>query len=217
MFLGHFALGYAVKRAAPRTSLGVLFGAAQCADLLWPFLVAAGIEQVRIVPGDTAFTPLEFVSYPYSHSLASLIVWGLLFAIVYTAATRDRGGAMWLLAALVVSHWVLDVVSHRPDLPLYPGGPVFGLGLWNSVPATLVVESAMFAVSLWMYAHATRARDRAGRWGFVGLAALLAVVYAGNVLGGPPPSVGAIWIAGILGFGLTVVLAWWSDAHRGTR
>lgn len=208
MFIGHFALGYAAKRVAPRTSLGVLFGAAQFADTLWPFLVAAGVEQVRIAPGDTAFTPLEFVSYPYSHSLLMLIVWGVLYGFVF------RGSKTWLLAALVVSHWILDVVTHRPDMPLYPGGPKYGLGLWNSVPATIVIESAMFAGSLWIYARATRARDGIGRWGFVGLAALLAIVYVGNIFSGPPPSVSAIWIAGILGFALTVVLGWWTDAHR---
>src|SRR5262245_60463659 len=79
MFIGHFALGYAAKRWVPQLSLAVLFGAAQLADLVWPVLVALGVEQVRIVPGITASTPLEFISYPYSHSLAALVMWGALF------------------------------------------------------------------------------------------------------------------------------------------
>src|SRR5215469_8302001 len=115
MFIGHFALGFAAKRAAPRTSLAVLFAAAQLADLLWPMLIAIGIEQVRIEPGNTAFTPLDFVNYPYSHSLAFLVVWAILFAVVVRSAPL-------LVALLVVSHWLLDWITHRPDMPLYPGG-----------------------------------------------------------------------------------------------
>jgi hypothetical protein len=214
MFIGHFAVGFAAKRAAPRVSLAVLFGAAQLADLLWPFLVAAGIEQVRIDPGNTAFTPLDFVSYPYSHSLVTLTAWGLAFGYVFMTMRRTGVNVMILLAALVVSHWVLDFVTHRPDMPLYPGGPKVGLGLWNSTPATVAVEMGMYAVSLLIYARATRARDRVGRWGFIGLAAFLVVIYAGNIVGPPPPSVTAIWAAGIIGGALLIALSWWVDAHR---
>src|SRR3954470_24943876 len=117
MFIGHFALGFAAKRAAPRLSVAVLFAAAQFADLLWPFLVALGIEQVRIDPGNTAFTPLAFVSYPYSHSLLFLCVWGALFGAICAVMIRSAlSGAV--VAALVVSHWVLDWITHRPDMPI---------------------------------------------------------------------------------------------------
>jgi len=146
MFVGHFALGFAAKRAAPRLSLALLFVAAQLADLVWPLLIAIGIEQVRIDPGNTAFTPLDFVSYPYSHSLALLVVWGL--ALAYAVCGVSRTGA--ILAALVVSHWVLDWVTHRPDMPLYPGSAQYGLGLWNSIPATVAIELAMFAAGVWI-------------------------------------------------------------------
>jgi len=223
VFIGHFALGFAAKRAAPRVSLAVLFAAAQLADTLWPALVAVGAEQERIVPGDTPFTPLEFISYPYSHSLVLLVVWGVLFALAYRAALRSSGaptaaspsgGTLAILAALVVSHWLLDYVTHRPDMPLYPGGPRFGLGLWYSIPATIVVESTLFAIAVWMYARATRPGDAIGRWAFVALVALLAAAYVGNILGGAPPSVSAIWIAGLLGAALTFALSWWADSHR---
>ncbi len=130
MFIGHFALGFAAKRAAPRLSLATLFAAAQFADLLWPFLLAAGVEQVRIVPGITAFTPLDFISYPYSHSLLALVIWGVLFGAICAVIVRDRR-VMLVVAALVVSHWVLDWITHRPDMPLYPGSVKVGLGLWN--------------------------------------------------------------------------------------
>src|SRR5262245_51858409 len=108
MFIGHFALGFAAKRATPRVQLAMLFTAAQLADLLWPFLVAAGIEQVRIDPGNTAFTPLDFISYPYSHSLVLLVVWGLALGYGYTALRHVNGRVLGVLAALVVSHWLLD-------------------------------------------------------------------------------------------------------------
>jgi hypothetical protein len=212
VFIGHFALGFAAKRVAPHASLAVLFGAAQLADLLWPVLLVFGVEQVRIDPGNTAFTPFDFVSYPYSHSLLMLGVWGALFAWVFRAPERPRRAL--LLAALVVSHWVLDFVTHRPDMPLYPGGPKVGLGLWESVPATVVIETAMFVAGVWVYASCTRPRDRVGRWGLVGLTALFALSYVANLTSPPPPWVGALIVVAIVGATLTMVLSWWVDRHR---
>src|SRR5260221_8071691 len=176
MFIGHIALALAAKRATPRVSLATLLLAAQWADVLWPVFLALGIEHVRIQPGNTAFTPLDFVSYPYSHSLAALIVWGVLFGVVYRAIAGGRQ-TLWLLAALVVSHWVLDYVTHRPDMPFYPGSVEVGLGLWNSIPATIAVEGGMFAAGLTVYLRATRARDRIGQWGFLALIAVLVLIY----------------------------------------
>ena len=130
MFIGHFALAFAAKSAAPRVNLATLFAAAQLPDLVWPVLVGVGIEQVRIARGDTAFTRLQFVSYPWSHSLLLVVIWAAGFAVLHRLRTGRASGAV--LGAPVVSHWLLDVVAHRPDVPLYPGGPVFGFGLWNS-------------------------------------------------------------------------------------
>lgn len=214
MFLGHFALGFAAKRAAPRVSLAGLFAAAQFADLLWPVFVGAGVELVRIAPGNTAFTPLDFESYPYSHSLIALFFWGAAFAATYRLLTRRNGNTVTVLLALVVSHWVLDVVSHRPDMPLYPDGPKFGLGLWNSVPATLVVELAMFAAGVWIYSRSTRARDGRGRWGYAAMIAFLLLAYVSAAFGPPPPSVTALWITGLAGGVVLMAWSWWVDRHR---
>jgi hypothetical protein len=176
-----------------------------------------GIERVRVVPGDTAFTPLEFTWYPWSHSLAMSVVWGALAALLYLAARRDRRGA-FVVGVLVVSHWVLDAIAHRPDLPLAPGlGARVGLGLWRSVPATVLVEGAMFAIGVSVYLFVTRARDRQGRFGLWGLVAFLVLVYLDNVFGAPPPNPTAIaWVS--LAFGV-VILAWakWIDRHRPWR
>ena len=177
MFLGHFALAFAAKQAAPAASLGALFLACQFADLLWPALVLAGVEQVRIQPGATAMTPLDFVSYPYSHSLSALAGWGIVAGGVYTAATRSRMFAGVILGLLVVSHWVLDVISHRPDMPLTLTGTTrLGLGLWNSIPATLVVESLIFAAGVALYRRVTVARDRIGSVGLWSLVVFLLIV-----------------------------------------
>src|SRR5881392_3878826 len=132
MFVGHFALGFAAKRVTPGVSLAMLFGAAQLADLMWPAFLLAGVEQVRIDPGNTAMTPLDFVSYPYSHSLAALLVWGIAIGAVYRAVAGGRR-TVWVLGTLVVSHWLLDYVTHRPDMPLYPGSAKYGLELWRSI------------------------------------------------------------------------------------
>ena len=215
MFIGHFALGFAAKRAAPRASLAVLFAAAQLADMLWPVLVALGIEQVRIAPGFTAFTPLDFVRYPYSHSLLFLAVWGVVLGLVYRWLTGDVK-AVPVLAALVVSHWVLDYVVHAPDMPFFPGSAKVGLGLWNSIPATLAVELTLYAAGLWVYLRVTQARDKVGRWGLLALAALLIVIYVASI-NSPPPSIPAIYLSALVGIALLTVWAWWADRHRAER
>ena len=216
MFVGHFALGFAAKRTAPKLSLALLFTACQLADIMWPALVAAGIEQVRIAPGITAFTPLDFVSYPYSHSLVALCLWGTLFgSACWLLGTAGR--ASLVVAALVVSHWILDVVAHRPDMPIYPGSTLWGLGLWNSVPATLIVELPLYGAGVWVYANATRARDSIGRWSFVGLTLFLLVAYVANVLTGPPPSVAAVSAVGLGGAVVVTAWSWWADRHRVVR
>jgi membrane-bound metal-dependent hydrolase YbcI (DUF457 family) len=211
MFIGHFGLALAAKRAAPRVSLATLFGAAQFADLLWPLLVASGIEQVRIDPGNTASTPLDFVSYPYSHSLLMLIVWGLMFGWICWRRLPDKR-TFGIIFALVVSHWVLDYVTHRPDMPLYPSGPKLGLGLWNYPAAEKAIEIAMYVAGLWIYVRATTARDAIGRWALSGIVAFLFIGFLAS--GTPPPSIPALWIAATLLGGLTILWAWWADRHR---
>lgn len=216
MFIGHFAVAFAAKKIEPEVSLGTTFAAAQLADVVWPVFVLAGIEHVAIAPGDTPVTPLRFESYPYTHSLVAGVLWALLFAGLHYVSRR-RPRAALVLGLLVVSHWVLDVASHRPDMPVTPWGPLrLGLGLWYSLPATVLVEGALFAAGVWLYVSATRGRDRIGRNGLAALVAFLVVLYAGNLLGPPPPSVEAIGWAGILGAAILVAWATWVDRHRQT-
>lgn len=216
MFIGHFAVGFAAKRFAPRASLGVLMAAALLLDLLWPVFVLLDWEQVRIEPGNTAFTPLNFVSYPISHSLVAAIGWATLFALIYYFVTRYGRGALVIWIG-VVSHWVLDFITHRPDMPLYPGGPHLGLGLWNLPVATVVVEGLMYVAGVWIYLRVTRGKDGIGRWGFWAFVIAVAAFYVANIFSPPPPSVKPMLIAVIPAVWLLILWVWWADRHRDAR
>lgn len=213
MFVGHFGIGFGAKRIAPRVSLGTCFLAAQFIDLLWPTLLLRGIESVRIAPGITAVTPLDFEHYPISHSLAAVLGWALAVGLLHFSAKRSAGAAS-VVGALVVSHWLLDALMHRPDLPLVPGLDRFvGLGGWSSLPLTIAIEGGIFVAGVWLYALGTRATGAAGSWGFAGLVAFLALIQAGSWFGAPPPNVDAIaWV----GQAQWLLVAWgyWVDRHR---
>lgn len=213
MFIGHYALGLAAKRAAPRTSLGTLFIAPTLADLLWPIFLLLGWEHSRVVPGPNPLLTLWLDDIPYSHSLFTLIVWGALFGYLYWRRRGDKRAAV-VIGLLVVSHWVLDFVTHRPDMPIYPGSPTVGLGLWNSPTATAIVEALMLLVGLATYTRVTRARDAIGRWGFWALIALLTVSYVVSFNAPTPPSQTALAVSAIIFGWVFVLLAWWVDRHR---
>ena len=148
MFIGHFGVGLGSKKAVPFISLGMLFIAAQFLDLLWPTFLLLGWEHVSIEPGITKMTPLNFTDYPLSHSLLMACVWGLVIAAGYFLVRRNYKGAI-ILGLCVVSHWVLDLLVHRSDLPLVPGGTsYYGFGLWNNLTAAVIVEGLVFVAGL---------------------------------------------------------------------
>ncbi len=215
MFLGHFAVALGAKKAAPRASLGALVFGAQLADLLWPIFLLLGWEQVRIDPAATRVTPLDFVSYPYSHSLLAELLWALGIGLIYFALRRNARAAI-AVALCVPSHWLLDYISHRPDMPIVSGGARYGLGLWNFPVATLAVELTLFAVGIVLYLSATRAKDRIGHWALWSLLILLLAVYVGPSSSAPPPSERAIAFTA-LALWITVPWAAWADAHRSAR
>ena len=213
MFIGHFAVAFAVKRAAPRTSLGVTFAAAQLVDMLWPIFLLLGWEQVRIAPNANPFLTLEFTSYPWSHSLAMAIVWGVLFAAAY-GLMRKRPRDAAILGVLVVSHWLLDWVVHRPDLPLFPGDrDLHGMGLWNSLAGSLTLELAIFILGILIFLASSSARDRIGTIGFWVLVAFLAASYFAATFGPLPPSTTAVASTALIGW-LIFAFAGWIDRHR---
>ena len=212
MFLGHIGAGLAASRIAPRTSVAVLLGAPLLVDLLWPFFLLTGLEHAEVDPGNTAYTPLAFTHYPITHSLLTGAGWALLAALLYIAFTKSRRGGI-VVGVLVLSHWLLDWVVHRPDLPIYPGGAKYGLGLWNSVPGTILLESILFAGGVVLYLRSTRARDSRGAWSFWLLMAVLVFSAIGNVVGPPPPDeTGLAWFSLILW--LIPLWGLWIDRHR---
>lgn len=216
MFIGHFGVVFAAKRAAPDVNLGVLIAAAQLIDLVWPLLLLAGVERVRIAPGDTAFTPLEFTHYPYTHSLALVVLWAALAGGAYWL-WRRRGNAALIIALLVVSHWLLDWLTHRPDLPLYPGSDtVTGFGLWNSIIGSLLVEGVIFAAGLALYLHVTTARTRLGVWALWSLVAFLMIAYLGAAFGPPPPDTTALTWSALMVW-LFPLWGYWADRSRCAR
>ncbi len=217
MFIGHFAFAFGAKKFAPQVSLGILFLACQLADIIWPNLVLLGIEKLEIVPGITVITPLKFLHYPYSHSLIALALWSAIFAVFYALLRRSGTKAAIVIALLVLSHWVLDVLTHRPDMPItLSDSSVIGLGLWNYPVVAVPFELLLFGAGVWLYNLHTRALDRQGSIGFWALILFLLVVYAANLLGPPPPSPAAVaWSAQAL----WILVAWgfWIDHHRTKR
>ena len=217
MFLGHFGLGFGAKAAQPRPSLGTYFLAAQLADLLWPTLLLLGVEQVRIEPGITKTNAFDFIRFPFTHSLLTELLAGLALGLGYYLLRGRRAGAALVVGLLVPSHWLLDLLVHRPDLPLYPGpSPLLGLGWWNHPLLAQELEFLLLGVGLWLYVRHTQARDRQGRYGLVALVALLVLAHLGSLLSPPPASVPALAWGG-QAMWLFVALAYWADRHRAPR
>jgi hypothetical protein len=226
MFLGHYGLALGAKRYAPAVSLGWLVAAAQLLDEIWPIFLLLGIEKVRIAPGLMAANSLDFVSYPYSHSLLTAIGWAVIAGVSYYAVKHAKGGYFSvervrshavIVGLLVVSHWLLDLPMHRPDLPLMPGLPTkVGFGLWDSIPITLAVELLLFGAGLVLYLRSTRARDRAGSVGLWAMVAFLLLAFVAGTFAPPPAGERALALGGLM---LWLFVPWsaWIDRHRETR
>ena len=213
MFIGHFGLAFAAKKISKRGSLGTYIIAAQFLDLLWPMLLIRDIEKVAIEPGNTAFTPLKFLYYPYSHSLVFTLIWAISFGIFYLLVTKDKKTSL-LIGVLVLSHWILDFFTHRPDLPLSSwSNEKVGLGLWNNPMATIIIEVIMFVGGALLYIRATHAKNLTGTislWAFI---IFMLVIYFLNASGHPPDSVHSIAILGLTQL-LLVAWGYWIDANR---
>jgi len=212
IFLGHYGIGFGAKKWAPQVSLGTLFLATQFLDLLWPVLVLLGVEEVTINSGGVTGPPLEFISYPISHSLLFACFWAFLLGIVHYWFRRHIAAAL-VLGIAVLSHWLLDLLVHYPDLPLYPAGPKVGFGLWSRPLTALTVELLIFAGGLVLYTRSTRARDGFGRWGLWSLVLFLISIHLANYFGPPPPTVAAVAWSGLAQW-LLVAWGYWLDHHR---
>jgi hypothetical protein len=215
MFIGHDAVALAAKRLSPRTSLGTLVMAVGWLDLVWPVFLLLGIEHVQIDPGNTAFTPLNFVDYPYTHSLLFAVIWAMAFGTIYFLIRRDFRASV-ITALAVWSHWGLDAVVHRRDLLLMPGGDIrVGLGLWNSIPGTLAVEITMFAAGIIIYLRSTTAKGAIGKISFWSFVVVLMAIYFSSI-NSPPPNERALAYLALLGW-LPVIWGYWIDRTRRTK
>lgn len=210
MFIGHFGTGFAAKSLDKRISLGTLLLAAQFIDLLWPILLLLGLESVKIESGNTAVTPLNFISYPISHSMFSVLIWGILFGILYYLLKKNLRGSI-LLGFLVFSHWLLDLLTHRPDLQLFPWSDYkAGLGLWNSFTGTVIVESLIFIIGGFIFYRGSKPQSKSGKILFWSLVIFLGAVYIINLIGPPPPSEEPIAFVGLSQW-LLIAWAYWID------
>jgi hypothetical protein len=217
MFVGHFAAGLIAKRAAPEVSLGTTVLAAVFPDVLFCVFLLVGLEHVAIQPGITAVNPLDLYDVPLSHSLLLDVVWGVALAAVYFWRRGGRRGA-WVIFAAVLSHWLLDWISHRPDMPLAPGlARHFGLGLWHSVWATFAVEGSLWLVAIVLYARLTSGKNRAGVIGFWSMVAVLTALWVVSLGGAPPPSLAAVAVVNTMIGAVVLAWAYWINRLRPLR
>lgn len=210
MFIGHFAVGLASKRISQLPSLAVMFIAVQFMDLIWPIFVLTGIETFKIEEGITKLTPIDFTYYPYSHSLLMSIIWSILFGIIYFIITNNKKSSI-LLAGLVFSHWILDFITHRPDLQITPFSEYrVGLGLWNYPVLEIILEVGLFFLGVYLYYNTVRPKRKIAFWLLIGF---FLVIHIMNLLGSSPPSIEAVaWVANLMW--LFVIWAWWIEKKR---
>jgi hypothetical protein len=205
MFVGHYGLALAAKRVAPRTSMGSLFLAVQMLDILWAPAILLGIEHAHIVHGLLPASSLLFTYYPWTHGLLMAFGWGWLVF---------RFSKNLVLGALVFSHWLLDFLVHTPDLPIYRGGALLGLGLWRFREATLLTETLFLLLGLWIYLRTTRAVAPAGAYAMKVFVALLIAMEVANLYGPVPNSINALAIAAEVSYLGFAAIAWWLDRLR---
>ena len=217
MLIGHIGVALGAKGIAPKVPLPALILAAEFLDVLWPIFLMAGIEHAQIEPGFTVVSPLNLYDYPYSHSLAAALLWAGAFGFAYRLLKEDSWGG-WVLGLLVLSHWPLDAIVHRPDLLVYPGGPErIGFAVWNSLGQTLLLEGALFVGGILVYCGVTEAKDRAGVYSFWPLMLLLGLAWLDSILGPPPPTMTMVAVVGLAGAAIVFVWAGWIERHRVAR
>ncbi|BFG70265.1 hypothetical protein KACHI17_11460 [Sediminibacterium sp. KACHI17] len=213
MFIGHFGLAFAAKKLSPSNNLGASIMSAQLLDLIWPILTLAGIENFSIEPGITKLTPLNFQYYPYSHSLIASIFLGVIVGVIYYMIRKDRTNAI-IYGVLVVSHWVLDFLTHRPDLPIsFSDEQKYGMGLWNYPAISIIVEILIFITGIYLYFNQSVEENQKGKWLPWTIVILLAIFFVMNIIGPPPPSTNAVSYSALL-LWLFVGLGYWAEKNR---
>jgi hypothetical protein len=215
MFIGHYGPAYAIKALRPATPIWLLFLAVQIVDVAWGILVLLGVEKLRIVPGITASNPLDLYYMPYTHSLAAAVIWAVVATILSKPLTGVR---TWLAAAwiglAVFSHWILDLLVHKHDLPLYDDTWKIGLGLWNFPAIALFLEAFLLFGGMTMYLRRTTAINAVGRFGPLTFGVLMLAIQCYVFFGPPPTSPDAAAITALVSYVVFAVVAQWLDRQR---
>ncbi|MGH9882081.1 MAG: hypothetical protein ACRD6N_11650, partial [Pyrinomonadaceae bacterium] len=177
MFVGHYGPSFAAKAMKKAIPMWMLFIAVQWVDVLWSFFVLLGIEKVRIVPGITATNPFDLYYMPYTHSLVAAIGWSFIAIIIYRVLFTNNGwSAAAIVGAAVFSHWILDLLVHRPDLPIYDNTMKVGFGLWNFPILAFALEVLVLSIGLYFYLRTSRPLNAVGRYGMVIFAVVMLFV-----------------------------------------
>lgn len=221
MFIGHYGIALAAKKVDKNISLGFLFFATQFADILFFTLVLLGIEKMSFAPGITKVSPLDFTYYPYSHGLAASFIWtGLFFVVSKIAPSKsdsNKNKIALAMGATVLSHFLLDVIVHRADLPLLGGDSYkIGLGLWNYVLASFLIELLILLSGLWMYLKSTKGATFVGKYGMIIFSAFVTTVWMASLLT-PTPSdfnIKGFAIFGLLFQLIVIGIVSWLDRSR---
>lgn len=225
MFIGHYAVGLAAKKWAPKASLGTLVAAAIWLDLAWPLFLLLGLEHFRISPGITKMSPFDFYDYPLSHSLVMALAWAGLWGLIYLMSDKNDSKGAWIVGGLVVSHWFLDYLVHRADLPILPAeagyathkyGLAFGnhpFALWDYPYLEIPLEVGLFAVGFWLFLKSTKALDSVGKSALWAFGVVLAALYVVSLSAPAPTNLNLVTL---MGFSQLIFVAWayWIDDHR---
>jgi len=215
MFVGHYGPGFAIKAARPELPLWLLFLAVQAVDIAWATFVLTGIEKVRIVPGITAASPLDLYYMPFTHSLVAALAWSVAAAAACKVLFRWKGwtACAWVGVA-VFSHWIIDLLVHRPDLPLWGDEAKVGLGLWNYAGPSFALEAAVLGAGLWFYLARTRALTAVGRYGPAVFAVAMLALQGSTLFAPPPASTTTIAVSALAGYLALAAVAGWIDRQR---
>jgi len=214
MFVGHYGVSFAFKSLEKPLPLWLLFIAVQFVDVLWAVFVPLGIEKVRITPGITASNPLDLYYMPYSHSLVAALLWSGAGFVGYKLTRRRATYAAFLLSGAVFSHWVLDLIVHRPDLPLYDDTYKMGFGVWNYPALAFALEGSLLFGGMLLYLRSTSAVSRLGKFGMPVFSIVLLAVQAVVFFGAPPSSPSAAALTAILSYVVFAAVVYWLEKKR---
>jgi hypothetical protein len=212
MFVGHYGVSFAARSLDRHVPLWVWFVAVQWLDVIWSVLVLSGVEKLRIVPGFTEANDLDLYYMPYTHGLPGSIALSLALGATVALFTRgNRAMTMVLVAAASFSHWILDLIVHVSDLPLYGNSDKVGFGLWRHVFLSFPLELIVLAIGAWLYARSTTLQDAQARWPVWGFVVLLAIVQGLANFGPPPGSTTAMAIGALASYAVLALLAAWVE------